>query len=90
LQEGWRLEHSNPEDVSTPIEFKGVVYNEMKGVFSSPDNVFYTQAQTELYPGTTYEHVSGGDPDAITDLTWEGLKAFHAKHYHPSNCRFYS
>lgn len=90
LQEGWRLEHTDPTDTSTPLVFKGVVYNEMKGVFSSPDSVFYTQSQTELYPGTTYEHVSGGDPDAITDLSWEGLKAFHAKHYHPSNCRFYS
>ena len=84
------MEHTDPRDPSTPLEFKGVVYNEMKGVFSSPDNVYHTVAQTELYPGTTYGNVSGGDPEAITDLTWDDLKAFHAKYYHPSNCRFYS
>jgi Zn-dependent M16 (insulinase) family peptidase len=51
----------------------------MKGVFSSPDNVYYTEAQTRLYPGTTYENVSGGAPSAITDLTWEQLRDFHAR-----------
>ena len=48
------------------------------------------QAQQQLHPGTTYQHMSGGDPSAITDLTYQGLKDFHSEYYHPSNARFYS
>ncbi|KAJ3234317.1 Mitochondrial presequence protease [Chytriomyces hyalinus] len=87
-QEGWRLEHQNPEDITSPIIFKGVVYNEMKGVFSDVNNIFLTRLQQEMYPGTTYGYVSGGDPVNITDLTYEELVAFHRKHYHPSNAKF--
>ncbi|KAI9342630.1 Metalloenzyme, LuxS/M16 peptidase-like protein [Obelidium mucronatum] len=87
-QEGWRLEHEVPTDTSTPIVFKGVVYNEMKGVFSDVNNVYLTRLQQAMYPKTTYGHVSGGDPVNITDLTYEQLLAFHQKHYHPSNAKF--
>ncbi|KAH9267269.1 hypothetical protein BASA84_000751 [Batrachochytrium salamandrivorans] len=90
MQEGWRLEHENPKDISTPIIFKGVVYNEMKGALADTSSLFQTRHQQVLYPGSTYEYVSGGDPENITDLTHEQLLAFHSKNYHPSNARFYS
>lgn len=90
LQEGWRLEHEDPLAPDSNIVFKGVVYNEMKGALSSPDALFCYQAQQQLHPGTTYEHMSGGDPSAITDLTYQALKDFHSEYYHPSNARFYS
>ncbi|KAI8852167.1 Metalloenzyme, LuxS/M16 peptidase-like protein, partial [Chytridium lagenaria] len=89
-QEGWRLEHENPKDPSTPIIFKGVVYNEMKGVFSDVNNIFLQRLQQVFYPGTTYSHVSGGHPDAITDLTHKQLVDFHRRHYHPSNAKFFT
>ncbi|KAJ3213672.1 Presequence protease, mitochondrial [Dinochytrium kinnereticum] len=89
-QEGWRLEHEDPKDPATPIVFKGVVYNEMKGVFSDVNNIFLTRLQQVFYPGTTYSHVSGGHPDAITDLTHDQLVEFHRRHYHPSNSKFFT
>ncbi|CAC5412633.1 PITRM1 [Mytilus coruscus] len=89
-QEGWRLENENPEDKSSPLMFKGVVYNEMKGVFSNKDNIYCQAVENELLPSHTYGVVSGGEPSKITDLTWEHLKNFHASHYHPSNSRFYT
>jgi hypothetical protein len=90
LQEGWRLEHEDPLSTDTPIMYKGVVYNEMKGAFSSIDYLYAVRAQNELFPGSTYGNVSGGDPPAILDLSWEELKQFHADHYHPTNAVFYS
>ena len=90
LQEGWRLEHEDPLSTDTPIVYKGVVYNEMKGALSSIDYLFAQRAQNELFPGSTYANVSGGDPPAIVDLSWEQLRQFHADHYHPSNATFYS
>ncbi|KAI8368267.1 peptidase M16C associated-domain-containing protein [Radiomyces spectabilis] len=89
-QEGWRLEHEVPTDASTPIQFKGVVYNEMKGQTSDANYLYYSQAQQAMFPGTTYEHLSGGDPPAITNLSYEQLLEFHQSHYHPSNARFYT
>ncbi|KAI8814812.1 Metalloenzyme, LuxS/M16 peptidase-like protein [Cladochytrium replicatum] len=89
-QEGWRLEHENPKDSSTPIIFKGVVYNEMKGALSDPSQLFVSRLQQRLYPGTTYSTVSGGDPENITDLTHSALVDFHTRHYHPSNALFYT
>ncbi|KAJ3111086.1 Presequence protease, mitochondrial [Phlyctochytrium bullatum] len=89
-QEGWRLEHEDPKDPSSPIVFKGVVYNEMKGVFSDVNNIFLTRLQQCFYPGTTYGYVSGGHPNAITDLTHEQLVEFHRRHYHPSNAKFFT
>ena len=89
-QEGWRLEHEDPTDKNSPIVFKGVVFNEMKGAFSNPQQLFSEINQNLLLPSHTYGIVSGGDPVHIPDLTWEELKAFHTKHYHPSNSRFYT
>ncbi|XP_069502662.1 presequence protease, mitochondrial-like [Ambystoma mexicanum] len=86
-QEGWRLEHDNPKDPNSPLVFKGVVFNEMKGAFTDNERVFAQHLQNRLLPGHTYSVVSGGDPVNIPDLTWEQLKQFHATHYHPSNAR---
>ncbi|KAK8775121.1 hypothetical protein V5799_031535 [Amblyomma americanum] len=88
MQEGWRLEHTDPKDKSTPIIIKGVVYNEMKGVFSNPSNDFNQAIVNKLCPSGVYGHVSGGHPLSIPELTWEQLKEFQKKHYHPSNARF--
>lgn len=89
-QEGWRLGPENPlakesEDPNAKrIVFKGVVYNEMKGQMSDASYLFYTKFQDHLYPAINN---SGGDPQKITDLTWEQLRKFHADHYHPSNAK---
>ncbi|GLE04707.1 hypothetical protein PINS_up013686 [Pythium insidiosum] len=90
LQEGHRLEIVDTKDGELELQYKGVVYNEMKGVMSDANNLFATKVQQALMEGTIYGHVSGGDPAAIPDLTYEELKAFHAKHYHPSNACFFS
>ncbi|KAI9491991.1 peptidase M16C associated-domain-containing protein [Zychaea mexicana] len=89
-QEGWRLEHEDPMDTSTPITFKGVVYNEMKGQTSDANYLYYVRAHESMFPGTTYEHSSGGEPARIPDLTHEQLVEFHKTHYNPSNARFYT
>ncbi|OTF83389.1 Presequence protease, mitochondrial-like protein, partial [Euroglyphus maynei] len=90
LQEGWRLEHSNVEDDKSPLIFKGVVFNEMKGVFSSPSSIYTRQLINKLFPDNIYRNDSGGDPLDIPDLTYEQLKQFHSRHYHPSNARFFT
>uniref|UniRef100_A0A287BLP3 Presequence protease, mitochondrial n=1 Tax=Sus scrofa TaxID=9823 RepID=A0A287BLP3_PIG len=89
-QEGWRLEHEDPSDPQTPLVFKGVVFNEMKGVFADNERIFSQHLQNRLLPDHTYAVVSGGDPLCIPDLTWEQLRRFHATHYHPSNARFFT
>uniref|UniRef100_A0A8C4PXV8 Pitrilysin metalloproteinase 1 n=1 Tax=Eptatretus burgeri TaxID=7764 RepID=A0A8C4PXV8_EPTBU len=85
-QEGWRLEHMKTEDPTSPIVFKGVVFNEMKGAFSSREQLFCEHSQRALQP-VGYGGSSGGDPIAIPDLSWQQLCAYHASHYHPSNAR---
>ncbi|KAG8443350.1 hypothetical protein GDO86_011952 [Hymenochirus boettgeri] len=89
-QEGWRPENENPEDPNSPLTFKGIVFNEMKGAFTDNEKVFSQQLQNRLLPDHTYSVVSGGEPLNIPDLTWEQLKQFHATHYHPSNARFFT
>ncbi|KAK3769391.1 hypothetical protein RRG08_029019 [Elysia crispata] len=89
-QEGWRLEQADLTDPSSPVIFKGVVYNEMKGVFSNSQSLYMQEALNELLPSHTYGVVSGGDPAHITSLTYKQLRDFHAKHYHPSNARFFT
>ncbi|XP_076042839.1 presequence protease, mitochondrial [Oratosquilla oratoria] len=90
LQEGWRLEHEDPQDRSSGIVLKGVVFNEMKGVFADSQRLFMQKVQNDLLPYHTYGVVSGGDPLSIPELTWHQLRAFHADHYHPSNSRFFT
>ncbi|MBF0160246.1 MAG: insulinase family protein [Magnetococcales bacterium] len=87
-QEGWRLEFSEPDNPDTDLVFRGVVFNEMKGAMSSPVRLLSEALGRNLFPTITYRHNSGGDPETIPNLTWEGLKAFHARHYHPSNAIF--
>lgn len=82
MQEGWHYELEHADDELT---YKGVVFNEMKGVYSSPDSVLERQMMRELFPDTTYGVDSGGDPDHITDLTYEEFQEFYRVHYHPSN-----
>lgn len=90
-QEGHRLEFDNSEDPSTPLQFKGVVFNEMKGRQGTPTLVLADSVLGKaLYPDLTYAHNSGGDPERIPDLTWKDLKDFHARHYHPSNSYFFT
>lgn len=85
-QEGHRLE----VDTDGNLAYKGVVYNEMKGAMSSPGQVMSRSLLAALYPTTTYGHNSGGEPSEIPTLTHEQLKAFHRRHYHPSNAFFYT
>lgn len=91
-QEGHRLEidpDGNPSGEGRLV-FKGVVYNEMKGAMSSPDQIMGHALLNALYPDTTYSYNSGGDPAKIPDLTHEQLILFHQRHYHPSNAYFYT
>ncbi len=85
-QEGWNYKIESPED---PIEYNGVVYNEMKGAFSSPEGVLEREILHSLYPDTSYGVESGGDPQHIPELTYENFIAFHQKYYHPSNSFIY-
>ncbi|KPI96699.1 Presequence protease, mitochondrial [Papilio xuthus] len=90
LQEGWRLEHTDLQNKSSNLIFKGVVYNEMKGAFSETSSLFGQKFINQILPHGTYSFVSGGDPLCIPELTHSHLKKFHATHYHPSNSRIYS
>ncbi len=85
-QEGWHYELENIED---EITINGVVYNEMKGAFSSPDDMLDREVFNTLFPDTAYSFESGGDPEVIPTLTYENFLAFHKKYYHPSNSYIY-
>lgn len=85
-QEGW---HYEMESADAPLTLNGVVYNEMKGAFSSPDDVHDREVLNSLYPDTAYGVESGGDPKAIPNLTYEEFLDFHGKYYHPSNSYIY-
>ena len=89
-QEGHRLELEETTSESDQLVYKGVVYNEMKGAMSSPDQVMVRSILNAMYPDTTYHNNSGGDPAVIPTLTHEQLTRFHQKHYHPSNSFFYT
>ncbi|MBN2645874.1 MAG: insulinase family protein [Desulfuromonadaceae bacterium] len=89
-QEGHRLEFAQPDDPTSPLTFKGVVYNEMKGAMADPASLLSRRMTRHLYPTTCYHHNSGGEPADIPDLSWEQLKAFHAEFYHPGNACFFS
>lgn len=81
MQEGW---HYVPEKDGS-LSYKGVVFNEMKGAYSSPDSLLYEYTQNSLFPDITYGLDSGGNPEVIPDLTFEEFMEFHNKYYHPSN-----
>lgn len=85
-QEGW---HYEMEDVNDELKINGVVYNEMKGVYSSPDDVVERKVMDSLFPGHTYGIESGGDPDVIPELSYEEFLDFHRKYYHPCNSYVY-
>jgi len=93
-QEGHRLEIEEQGESDDPaayqLTYKGVVYNEMQGAMSSPDQVMVRSILKALYPSTTYRFNSGGDPVEIPSLTHGRLKEFHRRHYHPSNAFFYT
>lgn len=86
LQEGW---HYELENVDAPITLNGVVYNEMKGAFSSPEGVLDRVILNSLFPDTTYANESGGDPEVIPKLSYEQYLDFHRRYYHPSNAYIY-
>lgn len=86
LQEGWHYEIDDPDG---EISINGVVYNEMKGAFSSPDDVLDRHIFDSLFPDTCYGLESGGDPDVIPELTYEKFLDFHREYYHPSNSYIY-
>lgn len=81
-QEGWHYELHSPDEELT---YRGVVYNEMKGAFSSPESVLFRKIQESLFPDTPYHYESGGDPEVIPTLTQAEFTAFHQTYYHPSN-----
>ncbi len=86
MQEGWHYELEKEEG---PLTINGVVYNEMKGVFSSPESILDRYVRKVLFPDTPYCSESGGDPEEIPSLTYEAFLDFHRKYYHPSNSYIY-
>ncbi|EMG49156.1 CYM1 Mitochondrial presequence protease [Candida maltosa Xu316] len=87
LQEGWRLENKDVNDAKSELEFKGVVYNEMKGQYSNSAYYFYIKYLESIYPSLNN---SGGDPKKMVDLPYEDLVQFHSKNYHPSNAKTFT
>lgn len=85
-QEGWHFEMESKE---AELSFKGVVFNEMKGAYSSPDEVLDRTTQHQIFPDNAYGLDSGGDPERIPDLTYAAFKDFHNRYYHPSNSRIF-
>lgn len=93
-QEGWHLEVAPLEkepleqqagDVKAGLAYNGVVFNEMKGALSDPDSVLYNVLSASLFPATTYRFESGGTPESIVDLTYDGFLDNHRRHYRPDN-----
>ncbi|HOT90744.1 MAG TPA: insulinase family protein [Anaerolineae bacterium] len=85
-QEGWHYELEHPD---APLTYKGVVFNEMKGAYSSPDTLVARYSEQSLFENHVYALDSGGDPEVIPQLTYAQFKAFHETYYHPSNARFF-
>jgi len=85
-QEGW---HYELENTDAPLTYKGVVFNEMKGAYSSPDSILYRASKETLYPDTPYGFDSGGDPQVIPNLTYAQFKQFHETYYHPANAQIF-
>jgi len=89
-QEGHRLEFAKFDKSSTDLEYKGVVFNEMKGSMSNISNTTWQAITKGLFPDLTYRNNSGGEPKDITNLTHDYLKGFHQKFYHPSNATYFT
>jgi len=89
-QEGHRLEFKEWNNPETELEYKGVVYNEMKGAMSDTEQAFIHRIHENLFTKSQYKYNSGGDPKYIPDLDYKDLVAFHRKYYHPTNCTFFS
>ena len=89
-QEGHRLEFAKFDSSSSDLEYKGVVFNEMKGSMSNITNTTWQALTRNLFPDLTYRHNSGGEPEDITSLTHDYLKNFHKKFYHPSNATYFT
>ncbi len=87
-QEGHRIEFAEPDDPTSDLVYRGVVYNEMKGAMSSSVATLWQTLCEHLFPTSTYHHNSGGDPAEIPSLSYEQLTAFYRSHYHPSNAIF--
>ena len=87
-QEGHRLEFAKLDDPTSELQYKGVVYNEMKGAMSSTNSVLWQTLSKHLFPTQTYHFNSGGEPEDIPDLSYDELQAFYKRHYHPSNAVF--
>ena len=87
-QEGHRVEFTEAQNQESDLVFKGVVFNEMKGAMSSVTSTLWQALCKQLFPTTTYHYNSGGDPECITDLSYEQLQSFYRSHYHPSNAIF--
>ncbi|MBC7472595.1 MAG: insulinase family protein [candidate division SR1 bacterium] len=85
-QEGW---HYEIEGTDNPVTYKGVVFNEMKGVYSNPDSIYTDYIMNALNPNNTYSHDSGGNPAKIPSLSYENFVNFHKTFYHPSNSLIY-
>lgn len=85
-QEGWHYELDTPD---APLTYKGVVFNEMKSMYSTPEWVQRAVIAKALLPDTPYANDAGGDPSVMPDLTYPQFKAFHETYYHPSNARIY-
>ncbi|MDR1924361.1 MAG: insulinase family protein [Planctomycetaceae bacterium] len=85
MQEGWHYEL----DENNNLNYNGIVYNEMKGVYSAPQNILYQTIQKALYPDSTYKFDAGGDPNEIININHESFVNFHKKYYHPSNSLIY-
>ena len=95
-QEGWRIGPENPKAIASGhfesgtddrLVFKGVVYNEMKGMISDASYLYYIKFQHQIFPDINY---SGGDPQKMTDLSYQDLKDFHLTNYHPSNAKIFT
>lgn len=86
MQEGWHYELEKPED---SITYNGVVYNEMQGAFSSPEQVLMREILHVMYKDNCYTYESGGNPEFIPNLNYQGFLDFHSKYYHPSNSYIY-
>ncbi len=89
MQEVHRLEFAEGDNSKSPLEYKGIVFNEMKGAMSSPDTRHWEEINQGLFPDLTYGINSGGDPKVIPELTHKGLLEFHKTYYHPSRCTFF-